>query len=129
MHGKNHDGNFGFIMKTMPSCVKYHQCNKTIPDICVVRKVFGTNSKNITFLEKTRSKRHNSSIHFHRIIIFIACYHNETNIFFYIFSSFPGSFLTKKISVPSILLWNFNPKTTNQKYTTHLGLLPESHWN
>ena len=26
---------------------------------------------------KTRSKRHNSSIHFHRIIIYIACYHNE----------------------------------------------------
>ena len=119
MHGKNHDGNFGFIMKTMPSCVKYHQCNKTIPDICVVRKVFGTNSKNITFLEKTRSKRHNSSIHFHRIIIYIACYHNETNIFFYIFSSFPGSFLTKKkipcrpsyykISTPKLQTKNLQP--------------------
>ena len=118
MLGKNHDGNFGFMMKTMLSCVKYHQCNKTIPDICVVRKVFGTNSKNITFLEKTRSKRHNSSIHFHRIIIFIACYHNETNIFFYIFSSFPGSFLTKKNfrAVHPIMKFqpqNYKPKIYN----------------
>ena len=127
MLGKNHDGNFGFMMKTMLSCVKYHQCNKTIPDICVVRKVFGTNSKNITFLEKTRSKRHNSSIHFHRIIIFIACYHNETNIFFYIFSSFPGSFLTKKNFRAVHPIIKFQPQNYKPKHTTHLGLLPESH--
>jgi hypothetical protein len=119
MHGKNHDGNFGFIMKTMPSCVKYHQCNKTIPDICVVRKVFGTNSKNITFLEKTRSKRHNSSIHFHRIIIFFACYHNETNIFFLYFFFIPWILPDQKkfpcrpsyyeISTPKLQTKNIQP--------------------
>ena len=67
---------------------------------------------------KTRSKRHNSSIHFHRIIIYIACYHNETNIFFYIFSSFPGSFLTKKNfrAVHPIIKFqpqNYKPKIYN----------------